>query len=148
METFGYTVKTWRAAKDEIRAVLVECARQPRMIAIPSWCRRSGQSICSRATRDSTNSFDRSQPRKKARDAECSLSSLFIRAEINGRAVAFTSALALWAWTHRTRTGSGWINSIRCMHRGRSPEVRWLANPACSRQRLVNREPPRLMPRR
>jgi hypothetical protein len=33
METFGYTVKTWRAAKDEIRAVLVECARQPRMIA-------------------------------------------------------------------------------------------------------------------
>jgi hypothetical protein len=33
METFGYSPETWQAAKDEIRAVLVECARYPRTIA-------------------------------------------------------------------------------------------------------------------
>jgi len=33
METFGYPTKTWQAAKDEIKIVLVECARRQRTIA-------------------------------------------------------------------------------------------------------------------
>jgi len=33
METFGYAAKTWQAAKDEIRAVLLERARRPETIA-------------------------------------------------------------------------------------------------------------------
>ncbi len=33
METFGYAAKTWQASKDEIRAVLVDCARREKTIA-------------------------------------------------------------------------------------------------------------------
>lgn len=33
METFGYPVKTWHAAKEEITAVLIECARRQETIA-------------------------------------------------------------------------------------------------------------------
>jgi hypothetical protein len=33
METFGYSTSVWQAAKAQIRAVLVECARRPVMIA-------------------------------------------------------------------------------------------------------------------
>jgi hypothetical protein len=33
MEKFGYSTKTWQAAKDEIKDVLVEHARRPQMIA-------------------------------------------------------------------------------------------------------------------
>jgi hypothetical protein len=33
METFGYPAKTWQAAKDEIKMVLVECARRQKTIA-------------------------------------------------------------------------------------------------------------------
>jgi hypothetical protein len=33
METFGYPAKTWQAAKDEIRAILVDCARRQKTIA-------------------------------------------------------------------------------------------------------------------
>jgi hypothetical protein len=33
METFGYPAKTWQAAKDEIRAVLIDCARHQKTIA-------------------------------------------------------------------------------------------------------------------
>jgi hypothetical protein len=33
METFGYSAKTWQEAKDQIRAVLVDCARRQKTIA-------------------------------------------------------------------------------------------------------------------
>jgi hypothetical protein len=33
METFGYPAETWQAAKDEIKIVLVDCARRQRTIA-------------------------------------------------------------------------------------------------------------------
>lgn len=33
METFGYPAKTWQTAKDEIKMVLVECARRQKTIA-------------------------------------------------------------------------------------------------------------------
>jgi hypothetical protein len=33
METFGYPTKTWQAAKDEIKVVLVDCARRQKTIA-------------------------------------------------------------------------------------------------------------------
>ena len=33
METFGYPAKTWQVAKDEIRVVLIDCARRQETIA-------------------------------------------------------------------------------------------------------------------
>ena len=40
MQTFGYPVTTWQTAKDQITAVLVECARAQKTIAYSDLVRR------------------------------------------------------------------------------------------------------------